>query len=322
MPPAIEAFGKALADKPNLRMVDFSDNAFSPAGARALSFFLANCVSLQELRLNNNGLGPDGGKVIAEGLLQNRAKSQAEGKASSLRRVTIGRNRLENGSAPALAEAFKAHESLEEVALFQNGIRMEGIVALAAGLSSCHSLKAIDLQDNTFSKEGSAAFAKAIPNWPQLERLNVGDCLVGDVGCRQILEAIISCPSASTLRVLNLQFAEMESKNAFFLAANLKAFPALESLLLNGNCFAPEGAEVKAIDEALAAMNKSGILDELEDMDYDSEEEEDEEESEEEEESAMEEEESEKEEAVVDNVAQVIGELKLSDDSAEKSEEN
>ena len=99
-----------------------------------MSFFLANCTSLEELRLNNNGLGPEGGKIIANGLKENRRKSQAAGKASVLRRVTIGRNRLENGSAVNLAEAFSLHENLEDVAFFQNGIRPEGITVLSRPL--------------------------------------------------------------------------------------------------------------------------------------------------------------------------------------------
>lgn len=271
-----------MADKPNLRIVDFSDNAFSPAGAKALSYFLANCISLQELRLNNNGLGPEGGKIIANGLVENRKKTL--GKASSLRRVTIGRNRLENGSATELAQAFKLHEDLEDVALYQNGIRPEGIVSLAEGLSHCHKLRSLDLQDNTFSDSGSQAIAKVILSWPELLRLNVGDCLVGDRGCRAILEQLVKSPAASKLTHLNLQYAEMESETAKYFASVLPSFLALESLQLNGNCFAADGAEVEAVKSSLKAMNKEAILDELDDMDFeeDSEEEESEEESEEE----------------------------------------
>lgn len=271
VPPAIEAFGKVLADKPALKIIDFSDNAFSPAGATALSFFLANCTSLEELRLNNNGLGPEGGKIIANGLKENRRKSQAAGKASVLRRVTIGRNRLENGSASELAEAFSLHENLEDVALFQNGIRPEGITVLSQGLSKCLKLKSLDLQDNTFTSKGSKALAAAIPSWTELSRLNIGDCLLSDSGCKEIISKLISCPAASKLTVLNLQYAEMESETAEYLASNLSTFSSLEKLFLNGNCFAPEGKEVEKIKVALLPTT---TLDELDDMDYDDEEEE------------------------------------------------
>ena len=265
VPPAIEAFGKVLADKPALKIIDFSDNAFSPAGATALSYFLANCTSLEELRLNNNGLGPEGGKIIANGLKENRRKSQASGKASLLRRVTIGRNRLENGSAVELAEAFGLHENLEDIALFQNGIRPEGIVALAQGLSKCLKLNSLDLQDNTFTTKGSKALAAVIPFWTELSCLNIGDCLLGDSGCKEIISQLFSGSAASKLTVLNLQYAEMESETAEYLASNISIFTSLEKLFLNGNCFAPEGIEVEHIK---AALLPTTILDELDEMDY------------------------------------------------------
>ena len=45
--------------------LDLSDNAFGPNGMIGLMDFLksSSCFSLQELRLNNNGLGIQGGKA-------------------------------------------------------------------------------------------------------------------------------------------------------------------------------------------------------------------------------------------------------------------
>ena len=45
--------------------LDLSDNAFGPVGAAGLKILLESpvCVSLQELRLNNNGLGTQGAQV-------------------------------------------------------------------------------------------------------------------------------------------------------------------------------------------------------------------------------------------------------------------
>ena len=46
--------------------LDLSDNAFGPNGMVGLVELLKSesCYSLKELRLNNNGLGVTGGKVI------------------------------------------------------------------------------------------------------------------------------------------------------------------------------------------------------------------------------------------------------------------
>ena len=46
--------------------LDVSDNAFGPNGMNGIMDLLVHpsCFTLKELRLNNNGLGPTGGKVI------------------------------------------------------------------------------------------------------------------------------------------------------------------------------------------------------------------------------------------------------------------
>jgi Ran GTPase-activating protein 1 len=316
VPPAIEEFGRILAGKPKLRIVDFSDNAFSPAGAKALNFFLANCVSLEELRLNNNGLGPVGGQIIAQGLLDNRAKTREQGMPSSLKCVTIGRNRLENGSAALFAEAFKSHEGLREVAMYQNGIRPEGIKMLAEGLAACSELSVVDLTDNTFSEMGSMAFAEAVGKWSQLTQLLIGDCLFGNDGCKRILEELAKSPACGTLQVLNLQYSEMESNTALYLANILPKFTALQSLAINGNCFSSEGEEVKAIKDALESIGKNPVLvlDELDDMDYEDEEDEDEDEEKEDEE----EEEKEKEDNEEDDESVESGESEKDKDNGQQ----
>lgn len=75
-----------------------------------------------------------------------------------------GRNRLENGSSEAFADAFSALGTLEEVRMPQNGIRMEGIEAIVGGLRKNAGLQWLDLQDNTATEKGSRAIAKSLPS--------------------------------------------------------------------------------------------------------------------------------------------------------------
>ena len=60
-----------MVAKANLVELDLSDNAFGPNGMNGLTDFLrsSSCYSLRELRLNNNGLGIQGGKVGTISLL-------------------------------------------------------------------------------------------------------------------------------------------------------------------------------------------------------------------------------------------------------------
>ena len=66
----VPAFQKHLGDGlvaagAQLVELDLSDNAFGPIGVGGLAALLRSrpCYTLQELRLNNNGLGITGGKV-------------------------------------------------------------------------------------------------------------------------------------------------------------------------------------------------------------------------------------------------------------------
>lgn len=79
--------------------------------------------------------------------------------------LQTGRNRLENGSSQAFADAFAALGSLVEVRMPQNGIRMEGIEAIVKGLRANPDLETLDLQDNTATEKGSRAIAASLPSF-------------------------------------------------------------------------------------------------------------------------------------------------------------
>jgi len=163
--------------------------------------------SFQVFRLNNNGLGPEGGTVIANALRDNAAVRKAipVEQRSSLRIVICGRNRLEDGSASAWAEAFAAHGTLVEVRMPQNGIRMAGSVALAEGLAKNAALEALDLQDNTLSQPGDQAFATALSSWPSLHTLNLSDCVISEEGeIPQVIDTLAK-GSNRLLRTLQIQ---------------------------------------------------------------------------------------------------------------------
>lgn len=159
--------------------------------------FIAGHAGLKVLKLNNNGMGPAGGAMIAGALLKNAQNAKAAGRPAALETVVCGklclftasrglhlspaypvgdsvadgltlhhsgRNRLENGSSQAFADAFAALGSLKEVRMPQNGIRPEGIATIVKGLQANAGLESLDLQDNTFTQKGSRALAAALPS--------------------------------------------------------------------------------------------------------------------------------------------------------------
>ncbi|KAF0408216.1 RNI-like protein [Gigaspora margarita] len=276
IPHSVKAICDALEDKECLVELSFSDNAFGPAGAEPMVDFLTNNKSLKILKLNNVGLGPRGGKLIGKALLAAAEKHNAEGRKSSFTTIIAGRNRLENESSQAIANAIAAHGTLVEIRMPQNGIRPEGIITLCKGLAACKNLEILDLQDNTFTAKGARAFAEALVKWPNLKYLNIGDCLLSAKGGVVIAEALLLGHNKK-LESLNLQYNEINCKGVKALSsAILTHLKDLVSLELNGNNVEPDDASIKELISALEAHGHADALGELDDMEILDDEDEDE----------------------------------------------
>lgn len=276
IPQALSAICDALIPKTTLIEIDLSDNAFGGRSVDPMVPFLTNNRAFRILKLNNNGLGPAGGAIVANALLKSAELSAAAGERSNLRTVICGRNRLEDGAAPAWAAALSAHGGLTEVRMPQNGIRMAGAAALAHGLAACADLEHLDLQDNTFGEAGSAAMATALRSWPSLRHLNLSDCVLADEGSSvsPVLEVLAS-GSNPKLETLLLQNNNLETQSYALLAEGLEVhLPVLKMLEVQWN-------EIEEDDEGIAAllrlMKKRGgkiIVDDEEEEEEEKEEEE------------------------------------------------
>ncbi|VDB91847.1 unnamed protein product [Peniophora sp. CBMAI 1063] len=262
IPQAISALCDALIDKEHLIEIDLSDNAFGGRVVDPLVPFLTGNRSYQIFKLNNNGLGPAGGTVIADALRANAELSAKEGKKSNLRVVVCGRNRLEDGSASAWAAAFKAHGTLEEVRMPQNGIRMDGIEALAGGLSANPSLAHLDLQDNTFSQQGERAFAAALSKWPALHTLNFSDCVLSDEG--QVPETItaLAAGSSPALKRLLIQNNNLDAATLKVLADNIGGgLKTVSRIEFQANDVEEDDEEMLALMENMTARGGKFLFD-------------------------------------------------------------
>ena len=257
--------------------------------------FLSSHVPLQHLFLNNNGLGPHAGILIADALSELHAKkleARKEGKeVPDLETVICGRNRLENGSMTAWAKAFSLHTGVKNVKMVQNGIRQEGISHLLTdGLRHAKGIKVLDLQDNTFTLLGAKALATVTPGWAEIEELGVGDSLLSAKGGIVVASAL-SKGANKKLQILRLQFNDINTKGLrAFTSAVKNALPALQKIELNGNKFSEEDQSVMTLKEILEerkeklagtlVMEDDWGLDSLSDLEEESEDEEEEEEEE------------------------------------------
>lgn len=80
-------------------------------------------------------------QLLAEALSQCHNEACREGGRLQLEVFVLGRSRLENKGASALAEVFGKLSSLLEVSMPQNGINQEGISALATAFAKNTQLK-------------------------------------------------------------------------------------------------------------------------------------------------------------------------------------
>lgn len=265
IPQALNYLSDAIiSSSAKLVVLDLSDNAFGPRSLVGIVKLLESpaCYTLQELHLNNNGLGIQGAKILAEALCKCVENSRRDGSPLSLKIFVCGRNRLENEGATAMAKFFKELGTLESVAMPQNGIYAPGIKKLADAFISNPSLKVINLEDNSFTAEGAKYIADCLPSLKQIIMLNFGDCLVRTKGAFALADALkVSCPQ---LRELYLGFNEINREGGKAIVDAMENKTELDILGLNGNVFGDEGCEM-----IQNTMKRLGLLDKLQTLSED-----------------------------------------------------
>jgi Ran GTPase-activating protein 1 len=273
IPPALTSLLNALLEISSLHTVNLSDNAFGLNTQAPLVDFLSRHVPLRHLILNNNGLGPAAGTYVADALTklaERKEEARKEGKdVALLESVVCGRNRLENGSMPGWVRAYQAHaEGMRSVKMTQNGIRQEGIsLLMREGLRHASGIEVIDLQDNTFTVMGSTALADVLAGWPSLRDLGVGDCLLSARGGIKLAEALAERKNEK-LQALRLQYNEITADGVkLFLHAARSGLPSLRRIELNGNKFLEDDDNITELRELLEARKEAqGKDDDPEDM--------------------------------------------------------
>jgi Ran GTPase-activating protein 1 len=275
IPEGLQFLLNALLQCPQLHTIDLSDNAFGlqvvvPAKKankeggeekiieKALLNFLSRHTPLKHLILNNNGMGPEAGTLIANALTElaeRKAEARKQGlDVPHLESIVCGRNRLENGSMKAWAHAYEAHKSgMKSVKMTQNGIRPEGIsLLLRDGLGHCSNLETLDMQDNTFTFKGAGALADVIGGWSKLKELGVGDDLLGANGAIKVFEKLATGHNKE-VELLRLQYNDITTKGVeALLRAGKEGLPKLRRVELNGNKFNEDDAHIEAIAEMLS----------------------------------------------------------------------
>ncbi|KAH7729897.1 ran GTPase-activating protein 1-like isoform 2 [Aphelenchoides avenae] len=234
--------------------LDLSDNAIGPQAISGLQGFLASeaCFGLQELRINNCGMGV-AGITVAASLKECHAKSLVAGTPFRLKTFIAGRNRLELRSTKALADAFTVIGTLEEIAMPQNGIRADGIAELAKAVKNNPYLRILNLNDNTFGEKGAIAMSKAIGRLMAIEHIDFGDCLCRRRGSLAICRALAD--AKSVIQVLNLSGNEIDYDTAEAIIEAVRRLPRIQKLILNTNNFGSEFSNLAELSRTLPILD-------------------------------------------------------------------
>lgn len=274
IPESMDLLLTALLNCKKLHTINLSDNAFGIATVAPLEKFLRQHTPLQHLFLTNNGFGPEAGARVGKALEELAEKKKTENSHVKLETIICGRNRLENGSMEAWARFLKAHGSVKHLELYQNGIRQEGVEKLMLeGLKHSPRLEKLNLEDNTFTGRGTDAMVEVMESWPEIQEITINDCLLGNEGGLKFSEKLVKSQTLGNLEVLRLQYNEIDEAGLKHIqsavSSNLKSLKLLE---LNGNQFKEDHEH---IDSITATFEERGFgeLDELDDMDVDSEDE-------------------------------------------------
>ncbi|SLM37681.1 Ran GTPase-activating protein [Lasallia pustulata] len=150
IPPALSSLLTALLALPRLQSVDLSDNAFGLNTVGPLVEFLGRHAPLRVLGLNNNGLGPRAGGLVA-GALEALAGWKEED------------NTFTVTGARALAEVVGGWSELRELGLGDCYLGARGgvLVAEALGKGQNKGLEVLRLQYNEFDAKSVKAFLVA-----------------------------------------------------------------------------------------------------------------------------------------------------------------
>ncbi|KAI0314653.1 RNI-like protein [Amylostereum chailletii] len=275
IPHALTFICAGIQNLSSLVEVDLSNNALGGRAAHPLVPLIVQNNNIQVLKLNNCGLGPEGGAVIANALLESARRSEAEGRPSSLRVLICGRNRLEDGSAHAWGAALAAHTNLQKVKMVNNGIREAGFGAIIRGLTHCPDLRYLGLRDNNSmdiadddGEDGAASsrergwspLATLLQTAPNLEFLDLSDCGLKIPGSTALIRALSSGRQAN-LATLLLENNDMdEGVYRSLSTAVLNHLPALTTLSLAWNEDL-DGEALAAVTEELGKRGGRLVLD-------------------------------------------------------------
>ncbi|RHY28856.1 hypothetical protein DYB32_005650 [Aphanomyces invadans] len=229
----IEQIAEALEEGKNrtLKTLYLSGNGVGVGGAARLAAALRSNKSLKTLYLSGNGIGDEGLKHLADMLRVN----------TSLTALYLGTNSIGSGGMAHLADALTVNEHVEELMLSQNRIESAGVLSLVEAFATANlPLQTLEIGFNGIDAAGVTALADVLDSRPnQLQNLYLDNNPVGDAGAAALGRCLAKkAKSHSSLRVLDLSYAQLSLLGFRDLCMGLRDSTTLMGLLLDGHDWA------------------------------------------------------------------------------------
>ncbi|CAG8456374.1 15008_t:CDS:2 [Funneliformis caledonium] len=256
-----------IEDKP-ISELNISKNALAPGAIEEMNKFLTQNVNLQSINVDDTGLGKKGGEILFKSILNSKRQSSFL-KTISARENLFGSSR----TTPLLGKLFIKHKTtLTKVCLTRNKLNSKYFPPLLEGLKSCQGLEFLDLEDNDLSKLASK-FGSYMNDWSNLKHMNVNSCFFTSKEVNFILDAL-SKKSNTKLEFLGLQYNHIDDAGYLSLADTIRKYLRnLTRLELNGNMIMKQPKCYDKLKKSLKSIGHPDALDDLSDMQEESEEE-------------------------------------------------
>eukprot|EP00768_Dysnectes_brevis_P003363 gnl/Dysnectes_brevis/2410_a2860_810.p1 GENE.gnl/Dysnectes_brevis/2410_a2860_810~~gnl/Dysnectes_brevis/2410_a2860_810.p1 ORF type:complete len:816 (+),score=200.46 gnl/Dysnectes_brevis/2410_a2860_810:25-2472(+) len=198
----LEAFGNSLSDQsapylasilsksPSLQRLKLGDNQFTAVGVRQIASAIARSeVPLAQLHLGGNQIGPDGAEALE--CLRGVSKITSLG----LRSNGIG----PEGITHIAKLVSHPASGLVDIQLRRNALGDTGLASFAASIAKNSTLRVVELQDNGIGPDGVAALAKGLRGNSNCHAVSLNGNQVGDEGCEHVCRMLEHSPGITTL---------------------------------------------------------------------------------------------------------------------------
>ncbi|OAF71165.1 Ran GTPase-activating protein 1 [Intoshia linei] len=254
----------------HIKEFNISDNALAQNGVAAIKKFLGSksCLSLKILKVHNCGLGPLGGKILAECLENLYNLSKAIGVELKLTTFICGRGRLENEGCSNLSTFFSKLKHIKCIEIIQNGIYTPGIISFGKCLENLNQVTHLDLSDNTIGLEGAISLSKGLRYLIFLKHLNLSSCLLKNEGIDYISRAIFFLKSPN-LQFVDISFNEIGSYHGYCVSCAVVNCKKLQNFCISGNELGLQ--YIEKINSLFIEYGMLDVLNEIEEDDGDQE---------------------------------------------------